>query len=380
YTGQRDLRVGVPIANRNRVETEGVVGFFVNTQVLRTQIDGTLPFAALLRQVRETMLQAQAHQELPFEQLVEALQPERSLSHNPLFQVMVNHQRRDLRALRQLTGLTLEKVERTANAAKVDLALDTQEDEAGRLEGVFGYAADLFDRGTIERVQKHYVAILRQIAANPDALVGTLGLLDEIEQRQLREWNAVDDRFREAEPVHVAIARRAAAQPDAIAVRCGDRALSYADLESSASRLALALRKAGLGPETVVGVALDRSPELLVRLLAVLKAGAAYLPLDPELPSHRLAHLLNDAKVRLVLTSRALADRIPTDLPTVFMEDVGDVDGDLPSVRPHQLAYLIYTSGSTGTPKGVAVEHGPLAMHCHATAVQYGMTPDDREL
>ncbi|MBY4950033.1 non-ribosomal peptide synthetase, partial [Cupriavidus respiraculi] len=194
YTGQRDLRVGVPIANRNRVETEGVVGFFVNTQVLRTQIDGTLSFAALLRQVRETMLQAQAHQELPFEQLVEALQPERSLSHNPLFQVMVNHQRRDLRALRQLTGLTLEKVERTANAAKVDLALDTQEDEAGHLEGVFGYAADLFDHGSIERLQKHYVAILRQIAANPDALVGTLGLLDEIEQRQLREWNAVDDR------------------------------------------------------------------------------------------------------------------------------------------------------------------------------------------
>ncbi|MFC4436085.1 condensation domain-containing protein, partial [Cupriavidus respiraculi] len=239
YTGQRDLRVGVPIANRNRVETEGVVGFFVNTQVLRTQIDGTLSFAALLRQVRETMLQAQAHQELPFEQLVEALQPERSLSHNPLFQVMVNHQRRDLRALRQLTGLTLEKVERTANAAKVDLALDTQEDEAGHLEGVFGYAADLFDHGTIERLQRHYVAILRQIAANPDALVGTLGLLDESEQQQMREWNAVDDRFREAEPVHVAIARRARMQPDAVAVRCGDKTLSYAELDAASHRLAL---------------------------------------------------------------------------------------------------------------------------------------------
>ncbi|WP_415809239.1 condensation domain-containing protein, partial [Cupriavidus respiraculi] len=235
--GQRDLRVGVPIANRNRVETEGVVGFFVNTQVLRTQIDGTLSFAALLRQVRETMLQAQAHQELPFEQLVEALQPERSLSHNPLFQVMVNHQRRDLRALRQLTGLTLEKVERTANAAKVDLALDTQEDEAGHLEGVFGYAADLFDHGTIERLQRHYVAILRQIAANPDALVGTLGLLDESEQQQMREWNAVDDRFREAEPVHVAIARRARMQPDAVAVRCGDKTLSYAELDAASHRL-----------------------------------------------------------------------------------------------------------------------------------------------
>ncbi|MFC4436086.1 condensation domain-containing protein, partial [Cupriavidus respiraculi] len=239
YTGQRDLRVGVPIANRNRVETEGVVGFFVNTQVLRTQIDGTLSFAVLLRQVRETMLQAQAHQELPFEQLVEALQPERSLSHNPLFQVMVNHQRRDLRALRQLTGLALEKVERTANAAKVDLALDTQEDEAGGLEGVFGYAADLFDHGTIERLQKHYVAILRQIAANPDALVGTLGLLDESEQQQMREWNAVDDRFREVEPVHVAIARRARMQPDAVAVRCGDKTLSYAELDAASHRLAL---------------------------------------------------------------------------------------------------------------------------------------------
>ncbi|WP_290368867.1 AMP-binding protein, partial [Cupriavidus respiraculi] len=178
----------------------------------------------------------------------------------------------------------------------------------------------------------------------------------------------------------MAIARRARMQPDAVAVRCGDKTLSYAELDAASHRLALSLCEAGVGPETVAGVALDRSPELLVRLLAVLKAGAAYLPLDPELPSHRLAHLLNDAKVRLVLTSRALADRIPTDLPTVFMEDVGDVDGDLPSVRPHQLAYLIYTSGSTGTPKGVAVEHGPLAMHCHATAVQYGMTPDDREL
>ncbi|MBY4950030.1 AMP-binding protein, partial [Cupriavidus respiraculi] len=225
-----------------------------------------------------------------------------------------------------------------------------------------------------------YVAILRQIAANPDALVGTLGLLDEIEQRQLREWNAVDDRFREVEPVHVAIARRAAAQPDAIAVRCGDRALSYADLESSASRLALALCNAGVSPEAVVGVVLDRSPELLVRLLAVLKAGAAYLPLDPELPSHRIAYLLDDARVSMILTTGDLVDSIPSGLPTVLMEDAGEEDGTLPSVSPHQLAYLIYTSGSTGTPKGVAVEHGPLAMHCHATAVQYGMTPDDREL
>ncbi|KAB0596434.1 non-ribosomal peptide synthetase [Cupriavidus gilardii] len=381
YTGQRDLRVGVPVANRNRVETEGVVGFFVNTQVLRTEIEGSMTFDSVLERARESVLQAQAHQELPFEQLVEALQPERNLSHNPLFQVMLNHQRRDLRALDRLPGLVLEKVERTANAAKVDLALDTQEGEQGLLHGVFGYAADLFEHDTVERLQRHFVGVLKQVVTRPQGRIGELDLLDIDEQGQWRDWNTPNRRFSSAEPVHVAIARQATQRPDAIAIRCGGDALSYGELDAAATRLAYALHAAGARPETVVGVVLDRSPELIVRLLATLKAGAAYLPLDPELPAARLAQLLQDAGVTLVLTSRALIGRFDTDLPLVVMDDIGDpAPIQLPAVDPRQLAYLIYTSGSTGTPKGVAVEHGPLAMHCHATVEQYGMGPDDREL
>ncbi len=381
YTGQRDLRVGVPVANRNRVETEGVVGFFVNTQVLRTEIEGSMAFDAVLARARESVLQAQAHQELPFEQLVEALQPERNLSHNPLFQVMLNHQRRDLRALDRLPGLVLEKVERTANAAKVDLALDTQEDQHGVLSGVFGYAADLFEHDTVERLQRHFVGVLKQVVARPEVRIGELNLLDMDEQGQWRDWNTPDRRFSAAQPVHVAIARQAAQRPDAIAVHCGERTVSYGELEFAATRLAYALHAAGAGPETVVGVVLDRSPDLIVRLLATLKAGAAYLPLDPELPHARIEQLLQDAGVKLVLTSRVLSGRVETALPIIVMEDIGEpAPMPLPAIDPRQLAYLIYTSGSTGTPKGVAVEHGPLAMHCHATVEQYGMGPDDREL
>ncbi|UXC39332.1 amino acid adenylation domain-containing protein [Cupriavidus gilardii] len=381
YTGQRDLRVGVPVANRNRVETEGVVGFFVNTQVLRTEIEGSMTFDSVLERARESVLQAQAHQELPFEQLVEALQPERNLSHNPLFQVMLNHQRRDLRALDRLPGLVLEKVERTANAAKVDLALDTQEDQHGVLSGVFGYAADLFDHDTVERLQRHYVGVLRSVAHDPAISIAAIPLLLADEQRQLIGWSTANRRFSAADPVHVAIARQATQRPDAIAIRCGGHAVSYGELDAAATRLAYALHAAGARPEAVVGVVLDRSPDLIVRLLATLKAGAAYLPLDPELPAARLAQLLQDAGVTLVLTSRALIGRFDTDLPLVVMDDIGDpAPIQLPAVDPRQLAYLIYTSGSTGTPKGVAVEHGPLAMHCHATVEQYGMGPDDREL
>ncbi|MCD9120743.1 non-ribosomal peptide synthetase [Cupriavidus sp. UGS-1] len=381
YTGQRDLRVGVPVANRNRVETEGVVGFFVNTQVLRTEIDGSMAFDAVLARARESVLQAQSHQELPFEQLVEALQPERNLSHNPLFQVMLNHQRRDLRVLDRLPGLVLEKVERTANAAKVDLALDTQEDEQGILNGVFGYAADLFDHDTVDRLQRHYVGVLHSVADEPAISIAAIPLLLADEQQQLIGWNIADRRFSAADPVHAAIARQAAQRPEAIAIRCGQRVVSYGELNAAATRLAYALHGTGVRPETVVGVVLDRSPDLIVRLLATLKAGAAYLPLDPELPPARIEQLLRDAGVKLVLTSRALTGRIDTTLPLIVMDDVGEPEVvQLPAVDSRQLAYLIYTSGSTGTPKGVAVEHGPLAMHCHATVEQYGMGPDDREL
>ncbi|QET05160.1 amino acid adenylation domain-containing protein [Cupriavidus pauculus] len=372
YTGQQDIRVGVPVANRNRAETARTVGFFVNTQVLRGLVDGSRSVLRLLGEARESVQQAQAHQELPFEQLVEALQPERSLSHNPLFQVMLNHQRRDLRALRQLPGLTLERVARTASAAKVDLALDTQEDEDG-LEGVFGYASDLFEHATVERLQGHYVAVLRQMMGAPDGLVADI-VLEHAEARD------EDPRFRDAVPVHTAIAWQAAVQPDGIAVRCGEIALTYAQLDREADRLARALVDRLAGGEPVVGVVIDRTPAMIIRLLAVLKAGAAYVPIDPELPAARIAEMIDGARVQLLLSSQRLRGRVQTALPVLEMESVGDSDAALPTVLPGQLAYLIYTSGSTGTPKAVAVEHGPLAMHCHATAEQYGMAPGEREL
>jgi amino acid adenylation domain-containing protein len=388
YTGQNDIRIGVPFGNRRRTETEGVVGFFVNTQVLSGRLDGRTALATVLDRAREAMLEAEAHQDLPFEQLVEALRPDRSLGHNPLFQVMANHLREDRRALDWLPGLTSAEYPLVGGSAQVELALDTRELPDGRLTAAFTYAAELFEGGTIERLAQHYLAVLRSLVRHPERTAGGVELLAPAERERLRRWGRHGhDGFSPVPlPVHALIERQAEARPDAPALIFGGAELSRGELNRRANRLAHRLIALGVGPEFRVGIAVERSVEMVVGLLAVLKAGGAYLPLDPDHPPERLAGLMADGGIGLLLTQARPGERIPR------REGIGvlDLDRDRMDSEPehnpdvrlhgHNLAYVIHTSGSTGRPKGVAVAHGPLSMHVQAIGERYGMTPEDREL
>ncbi|MFG0865548.1 non-ribosomal peptide synthase/polyketide synthase [Pseudomonas sp. FYR_7] len=387
YTGQTDIRVGVPNANRNRVETDRLLGFFVNTQVLRADVQGALAFPTLLQQVKQTVLGAQAHQDLPFEQLVEALQPDRSLSHNPLFQVMYNHQRqgRDPRA-QQVPGLEIEGLFWESHSASFDLTLDTVEGEDG-LWASLTYACDLFDAATIERLGGHWLTLLRGLVGDPSRCVAALPMLAVDEHEHLHAVrNAPDLRHADGPLVHERIAQWAAQTPQATALLFGEQRMSFAQLDQQANRLAHALVRAGVGPEVLVGIALERGLEMVVSLLAVLKAGGAYTPLDPQYPRERLSYLMQDSGMALLLSDSALMQRLPVPdgLATLALDhmDLAAQPCHAPAnaAQADNLAYVIYTSGSTGLPKGVAVAHGPIAMHCRAIGERYEMTPADCEL
>ncbi|SFF28206.1 amino acid adenylation domain-containing protein, partial [Nitrosomonas sp. Nm166] len=386
YTGHSDIRVGVPIANRHRVEIENLVGFFVNTQVLRNCMDGRMPLGAILDQTREAALGAQTYQDLPFEQLVEALQPERSLNQNPLFQVMFNHLREDYRALEQLPGLTIEKYELGEQGAPFELTLDTLERPDGRIDARFTYAAELFEADTIKRLGEHYLQVLEQLAGHPDRCAGDITLLSIAQWQQLKDWGVNEKRYDNSEPVHRLIERQAVVRPDATALIFGNTELSYAQLNERANRLAHQLIALGVRPENRVGIAVERSIEMVVGLLATLKAGGAYVPLDPDYPRERLNHMVSDSAVELLLTQSHIRERIPqvagcqvVDLDTLDLSDWPQSNPDV-NLHGEHLAYIIYTSGSTGKPKGVGVAHGPLSMHVQSIGKRYGMTPDDREL
>ncbi|HCJ6297319.1 TPA: pyoverdine non-ribosomal peptide synthetase PvdD, partial [Pseudomonas aeruginosa] len=304
YSGQADIRVGVPIANRNRVETERLIGFFVNTQVLKADLDGRMGFDELLAQARQRALEAQAHQDLPFEQLVEALQPERNASHNPLFQVLFNHQS-EIRSVTpevQLEDLRLEGLAWDGQTAQFDLTLDIQEDENG-IWASFDYATDLFDASTVERLAGHWRNLLRGIVANPRQRLGELPLLDAPERRQtLSEWNPAQRECAVQGTLQQRFEEQARQRPQAVALILDEQRLSYGELNARANRLAHCLIARGVGADVPVGLALERSLDMLVGLLAILKAGGAYLPLDPAAPEERLAHILDDSGVRLLLT------------------------------------------------------------------------------
>ncbi|MBH9418475.1 AMP-binding protein, partial [Pseudomonas aeruginosa] len=300
YSGQADIRVGVPIANRNRVETERLIGFFVNTQVLKADLDGRMGFDELLAQARQRALEAQAHQDLPFEQLVEALQPERSLSHNPLFQVLFNYQseaRGNGQAFR-FDELQMESVQFDSRTAQFDLTLDLT-DEEQRFCAVFDYATDLFDASTVERLAGHWRNLLRGIVANPRQRLGELPLLDAPERRQtLSEWNPAQRECAVQGTLQQRFEEQARQRPQAVALILDEHRLSYGELNARANRLAHCLIARGVGADVPVGLALERSLDMLVGLLAILKAGGAYLPLDPAAPEERLAHILDDSGVR----------------------------------------------------------------------------------
>ncbi|MFM9432981.1 amino acid adenylation domain-containing protein [Janthinobacterium sp. CG_23.3] len=386
YSGQTDIRVGVPIANRHRVESERVVGFFVNTQVLRNQLQGRISLSQALAQARDAALGAQEHQDLPFEQLVEALQPERSLNGNPLFQVMFNHQRSDYRALERLPGLERQDYALADKQAQFELTLDTSEDADGVVNATFSYAEELFDTATIARMARHYSATLQALAAHPEQLLGEVELLDDAQRRQLQQWG--DNRLQHPgeEAVQRLFERQAARQPRAPALVFGDITLSYAELNARANQLAHRLIGLGVKAETKVGIALERSLEMVVGLLAVLKAGGAYVPLDPDYPAERLRYMLEDSGIRLLLTHSDMQARFADSAQlNILALDTLDVGAE-PAHNPHpalhgeNLAYVIYTSGSTGKPKGAANRHRSLYNRLAWMQQTYQLTPAETVL
>ncbi|HFF0356415.1 TPA: AMP-binding protein, partial [Pseudomonas aeruginosa] len=388
YSGQPEIRVGVPIANRTRVETERLIGFFVNTQVLKADFDLETRFDALLQQVKRTALEAQAHQDLPFEQLVEALQPQRSLSHSPLFQVMYNHQNAGQGKALELPGLRVEALERASATAQFDLTLDTYE-SGDALSASLIYATSLFERSTVERLAAHWRNLLEAICQDASQRVGELPMLAEAEYVELvRGCESAPC----AEPacLHPLVEAQAARTPEATAVVHGEIELSYRELNRRANVLAHRLRAEGVGSDVPVGIAMQRSPELVVALLAVLKAGGAYVPMDPSYPAERLAFLAEDSGIGLLLTQTFLQDELPfnaqltnlcLDDPSLFQNVPAQWDGN-PEQRacPEHLAYIIYTSGSTGRPKGVGITHGALVNHMRWMQERFQLAAHERVL
>ena len=393
YSGQHELRIGVPVANRGRAECERLVGFFVNTQVLCGEVEESASFIDLLGAVRQAVLEAQAHQELPFERLVEALQPERSLSHNPLFQVACNHLPSAQDALCELPAadggaLTMEPLQLATGIAKFDLMLQTEESRDGAVRGQFAYASDLFEVATIERLCGHFLNLLKALAADPQCPVGRLPMLAGAEREQLLGgWNATEAAFPADVQLQTLLQQQAAQTPDALALQFGAQRLSYRELHQRANQLARWLRAQGVGPDVLVGVAAERSVELVVALLAIVKAGGAYVPMDPDYPHDRLQHMLMDSGVTLLLTQAHLRDALPASSARTFCldSDWPDVEGleasDLSVLgTPANLSYLIYTSGSTGKPKGAGNSHQALINRLHWMQKEYGLTPADRVL
>ncbi|MET3457534.1 non-ribosomal peptide synthase/polyketide synthase [Pseudomonas kilonensis] len=386
YTGQDDLRVGVPIANRNRREIEGLIGFFVNTQVLRVQLDGQTRLDDLLRDIKETALGAQAHQDLPFERLVEALKLERSLSYNPLFQVMYNHQPEvaDVTTLKVGSGLELGVIEWESRSTQFDLSLDTYE-KGGHLHAAFTYASDLFNPDTIERMARHWTLLLRNVVNDPQQRVGELALLAPADYRQLvTEWGRHDTTWPSERPVHELFESQAERSPDAIALICDGQRLSYGQLNARSNRLARTLVAAGVGPDVLVGIAVDRSLDLVVAILAVLKAGGAYVPLDPQYPVDRLRFMIEDSASRLLLSQSHLLERLPVPdgVRCLCLDQAESWESAEPGnlqrkVWAESLAYVMFTSGSTGRPKGVGISHGALSKHAFASQYYYGLSRAD---
>jgi amino acid adenylation domain-containing protein len=395
WSHQHDVVVGTPVAGRERPELEGLVGYFVNSVVLRTDLSGRPSFADLLGRVRQTALDALAHQRLPFDRLVAELSPQRDLGRNPLYQVSfaLNNQPATVCAL---DGATTHALPLPTQTAKFDLSLSLAE-VGGELLGEFEYSTALFDRSTVQRLVAQLQTLLGAIVTDPGERITRLPLMSPAELQQvLFDWNATAQPLQD-DPVHALFEHQARRTPDAVALVCGAQRLSYRDLNAQACQLAHGLRQRGVTAEVPVGVCLERSPALVVALLAVLKSGGALLPLDPELPPERIAFMLQDARAALVLTHSRLAERVALDtggcvrwcvdaLATELGAELGAEPKDAPQhalalpCPPAQLAYVIYTSGSTGQPKGVLVEHRGWSNHVRWMQRTLGLTPQDRLL
>ncbi len=364
YTGQTDLVVGTPIANRHRAEVEGLIGLFVNTLVLRSHLTPQSNFKTFLDQIKATTWAAYDHQDLPFEKLVEALQPERDLSYSPLFQVKFRLENSPSKTL-NVPGLSFQRLPQSVVTAKLDLSVDLYETADG-IVGGFEYNSDLFKPETIQRMIGHFKMLLASIAAKPESPIAELAMLTETEQQQIVQWNNTQKPYRQDCCFHHLFEEKVAQYPEAIALIFDNgiafEQLTYTELNQRSNQLAHHLQSLGVGPETIVGICVERSPHMIIALLAVLKAGGAYLPLDSSYPPERLAYMLNDAQVPILLTQ--------SHLPLTTAAQRLNLDTDWPNnqsqtnptstVKSDNLAYLIYTSGSTGKPKGVLVPHSGL--------------------
>jgi amino acid adenylation domain-containing protein len=363
YTGEKDIVIGTPIANRNRAEIEELIGFFVNTLVMRTKLRGEESFRELLQRVREVVLDAYSHQDLPFEKLVEELEPVRDLSRSPLFQVLFVLQNAP-RARLELPGLTLSPLAAGNKTAKFDLTLFVTEGRGGLLLSL-EYNTDLFEAATVERMLEHFQVLLEAVVQEPAAQLGRLPLLTRVEQQWLAEWNETRSEYPRERCIHELFTEQAERTPDNVALVCAGEALTYRELNERANQLAHYLRRNGIGAETLVGVCLERSIEMVTALLAILKAGGAYVPLDPQYPQSRLAYILEEAETSIVLTQEHLSKNLPGSQSETFcyLDSAWAQLAEYPTsnpcseVTPANLAYVIYTSGSTGHPKGVQIEH-----------------------
>ncbi|MBD2298139.1 non-ribosomal peptide synthetase [Nostoc sp. FACHB-190] len=363
YTGQTDIVVGSPIAHRHKAEINSLIGLFVNVLVLRTDLSGDLSFQELLTRVKATALEAYVHQDLPFEKLVEALQPNRDLSYNPLFQVMFVLQNLPKPNL-NLSDVSIRYEEGHNSASKFDLTLFMEDSDSG-LIAICEYNTDLFNPDTITRMLGHFQNLLESVVSNPQQPIADLKLLTPPEIQQLLvDWNNTQTNYPEDKCIHQLFEAQVETTPNAVAVVFDNQQLTYQEVNHRANQLAHYLQKLSVKPDDIVGVCIKRSPEMLIALLAIFKAGGAYVPLDPAYPQERLAFMLKDSQSKVLLTQSQLGELFATsNLDIVCIDRDLDLlrqqskDNLLSEVKPHHLAYVIYTSGSTGVPKGVAIEH-----------------------
>ncbi|WP_416671495.1 non-ribosomal peptide synthetase [Egbenema bharatensis] len=386
YSNQDDIVVGTDIANRNRVETEGLIGLLVNTLVLRMKLSGNPTFRELLQRVREVTLGAYAHQDLPFERLVEFLNPERALGQMaPLFQVKLDFQLAPIDSL-ELSDLTLSIVPTESETTKFELRFNLAETEQG-IHGQVEYSTDLFDESKITCLVTHFHNILEAIASCPEQNLSEFSVLSETEWQQiLVEWNQTQIEYSQNQCIHQLFEAQVERTPDSIALAFEGQQFSYQELNHRANQLAHHLQFLGVEPDTLVGVCLERSPALMIALLAILKAGGAYVPLDPSYPQARLAFMLNDAQTSIVLTQAALVDTLSTPAHLFCLDTHWDTIATSSQTNPHSsvspdhLSYVIYTSGSTGQPKGAMNMHQGVCNRLRWMQDAYHLTSADRVL
>ena len=387
YTGQDDIVVGAPAAGRNRAEVEGLLGFFVNTLVMRTDLSGDPTFRQLLRRLKETTFGAYAHQDLPFERVVEVLNPERDASHSPMFQVMLSMLNTPMQPL-SLPGLRHERKIVDTGTSKFDLTLYVLEAPQG-LTFICEYNTDLFNGDRIERMLGHLEILLEGVVTDPDRYLSELPLLTPEERhRLLIDWNDTQVAYPEDDRLHKLFEAQVERTPGAIAVEYDGMQLTYGELNERSNQVAQHLRRLGVGPEEVVGFCVERSLEMVVGLLGILKAGGAYVPLDPAFPQSRLGYMIADSGMKVLVTHRELDQKLGVRLPSIVHLDAdweaiaqAGQDERRAALSPWgNLAYVLYTSGSTGKPKGVAIPHGAMVNFLRSMQREPGFSGKDRLL